>query len=300
MHQARGVSGGYDAGGQMIPVWSAYGVHSPIAPATCQIELDGVNEAEFLGLTSMVPLGIPRFSVQDEMVLPDKTGKHESSHAIIKVLIASLMAMNSWTEDVAKDYVYTILWLARFAGSMAPATWQEQQAVSAGYTGQQAWMNDVGEMWAECYACVVSGDLYQESTMNYGWPLDRVKMRQTLDDLMNECGGVVVMKQLDFYLTLVNGVANTIGNAITEAERVLLGLVPGRKYTADCHRIWLNGSETTLPDVEVGAAEVYEDTAVPLGQSGRFKFSVFVRRDFGGQGRYALRIAPRTAYVSRG
>lgn len=216
-------------------------------------------------------------------------GEHESGHALKRVLDAALPAGR--TGDAFME--------ARFDGTR---TWAGQQAAADalpnGSNEQHQALPD--EMWAEAMRSVAYGYFRGESTNSYGLELtpDRIaRVRQAFEDLMEEAG-VDVVKAYEFSANLdANGRMDRIGAtaiALTEAQRLALGLVGGRAYTADMQRIWLAGTETTFPDT---LASVYEDGAVAIGATGRWKISASARRDYGGVGRYKVRIAPQTAAV---
>lgn len=299
------------AGEQMRPAYTEVGRMFPILPGECWIDDDMVGgpEAVTNGLTTppMVPLGVPRFAVQADLVLPVKTARHECGHAFEFVMMDRLGSFRGWSPEQAKDFIRTRYWEARFGpapyAAAVPATWQDAQALSdAEAPGSNAqWMYLPGESFAENFRNVVVGYFDGEKTMDYGVTLtsDRIeRVRACLDDLMMEAG-VQTMKTYEFSAPLdASGSFTWLGATaikLTEAQRQTLGLVSGRAYTADMQRIWLGGDETSFPDT---LANVYEDTTVALGQTGRWKIGAAARRDFGGTGRYLVRIVPRTSGVT--
>lgn len=308
------VVGGYDAGEQMRPIYRDVGGIMPILPENCWIEPDGTIEAVTYGLTTsagmqnglFIPAGCPRFSVQDDMVLPLKTGRHECGHAF-EAVVENRLWLSGWGIDQAIDYFRTTFWEARFGNAQypaaVPARWQDAQAAADAQTsGSMAqWMYYPFESIAESFRNVIAGYFEGEKTMDYGVTLtiDRIiAVRLAFERLMEDAGEDVV-KTIEFSMPLVNGNATRIGAdafPLTEQERVTLGLVSGRAYSAQMKRIWLAGTETTFPDV---LGMVYEDTAVPLGVTGRWKFLAAARRDFGGSGRYELAISTVTAKIIR-
>lgn len=309
------VVGGYDAGEQMRPIYRDVGCIFPLLPEQCWIDPDGTIEAVTYGLTTMaqmqsgifVPAGCPIFSVQDEMILPLKTGRHECGHAFEAVCEDRLSKRNGWPIAQAIDYFRTIFWEARFGNAQYPAAvpvrWQDAQAAADAQTsGSMAqWMYYPFESIAENFRNVIAGYFEGEKTMNYGVTLtiDRIiDVRLAFERLMEDAGEDAV-KTIEFSMPLTNGNATRIGAdafSLTEQERVTLGLVSGRAYSAQMKRIWLAGTETTFPDV---LGSVYEDTNVPMGVTGRWKFLAAARRDFGGSGRYELAISTVTAKIIR-
>lgn len=291
-----GVIGGYDAGEQIRPFYAEAGRVLPVLPEEIVIDPDGTYEAMFDGLTDpTVPPGVGKFSVMDEYVLPAGTGHHESSHCWRSVMVSKLCMLYAWTYATALDYLQTKFWSAcGFPGSWQDAQYESDHASSV----NQAWMMSPNEMIAERGRLVIGppGDEYGEKTMNWGVAFDLVRMREFFDAMMTEVGEDI-MKVYEFSLPLVNGDASRVGSnaiALLESERVTLGLTSGRSYKVICERTWLAGVETTLPDTR---AWLVEDTAVPLGATGRWKLNAMVRRDYGGSGRYEAAIAPVTAKV---
>ncbi len=154
--------GGYDAGAQM---YNYYPTSVTVFPLQShEIEILPDDPAGSWGLAwykGRNPLGQPRFSVRDDLLLNTKIAWHEAGHALEGELIA---------RGLTEDYIRTKYWNWRgFDG-----TWWDAylDALTKGTSGGWAYLP--GESIAESLSAATGGYVESEWTMNYGRDLARL------------------------------------------------------------------------------------------------------------------------------
>lgn len=236
--------------------------------------------------------GVPTFAFQPNLSTDLGIRIHEHGHELERQL------------ERAGDTIAalrTALWVRRGF----PGTWeqQEQGANNGDYgaIGTLGWWAALPvEIVAESISRAILGAPWTERHMYSYMPIDHDAELLWWQDRFRARGvEVPAMRTFTFPLALTNGRADRIGGtaiSLTEQQRAGLRLISGqgRKYAVDIQRVGLTGVETSLPDAR---GWVTEDSTVAIGASGRWKLSVMVRNDFGGEGWYEARFEDITAAV---